>query len=79
MDNNTEKNTGSITKKRYFILGRPAVPLLIALIFIYTLLYIFFTPLYFAYVAKFPKEDEIHYSEGLFTFRPLDSRDTKWD
>ncbi|WP_241629038.1 hypothetical protein [Rosenbergiella epipactidis] len=71
MDNNTEKNTVSITKKRYFILGRPAGPLLIALIFIYTLLYIFFTPLYFAYVAKFPEEDEIHYSEGLFTFKSL--------
>ncbi|WP_241611068.1 hypothetical protein [Rosenbergiella epipactidis] len=71
MDNNTEKNTRPTTKKGYFILGRPAVPLLIALIFIYTLLYIFFTPLYFAYVAKFPKEDEIHYSEGLFTFKSL--------
>jgi len=71
MDNNTEKNTGSITKKRYFILGRPAWPLLMALICIYTLLYCFFTPLYFAYVTKFPEEDEIHYSEGLFTFKTL--------
>ena len=71
MDNNTEKNTGSITKKGYFILGRPAGPLLIALIFIYTLLYFFFTPLYFSYVTKFPEEDEIHYSEGFFTFKPL--------
>ncbi|WP_241607279.1 hypothetical protein [Rosenbergiella epipactidis] len=72
MDNNIEKNTGSTTKKRYFILGRPAGPLLIALIFIYTFIYFLYTPLYFAYVAKFPEKDEIHYSEGLFTFRPLD-------
>ena len=72
MDNNTEKNTRSTTKKGCFILGRPAVPLLIALIFIYTFIYFLYTPLYFAYVAKFPEKDEIHYSEGLFTFRPLD-------
>jgi len=71
MDNNTEKNTGSITKKRYFILGRPAWPLLKSLILIYFCLYFFYTPLYFTHVTKFPEKDEIHYSEGLFTFRSL--------
>ncbi|WP_241607278.1 hypothetical protein [Rosenbergiella epipactidis] len=71
MDNNTEKNTVSITKKRYFILGRPAWPLLKALTFIYFCLYFFYTPLYFTHITKFPEEDEIHYSEGLFTFKSL--------
>jgi len=71
MDNNTEKNTGSTTKKRYFVLGRPAVPLLQSLTFIYFCVYFFYTPLYFNYITKFPKEDEIHYSEGLFTFKSL--------
>jgi len=72
MDNNTEKNMGSTTKKRYFILGRPAVPLLQSLTFIYFCVYFLYTPLYFTHATKFPEKDEIHYSEGLFTFRPLD-------
>lgn len=69
MENRIRKNPKAITGKQYLILGRPAGHVFFCLIAIFNCLYCIITPLFYGLETNFPAEQDIHYSEGLFTYR----------
>ncbi len=74
MNNNNTKNPENITKHNYLILGRPASQLFFCLgAFIYYL-YCAIIPIAYGLETNFPAEQDIHYSEGLFTYREAAGR-----
>lgn len=69
MDNDTPKKNGTITEKRYLVFGRPAGHLFYCLVLILYYLYCMLIPILYALSTHFPAEEDIHYTEGLFTYR----------
>lgn len=69
MDNCTRDNPKVITAKRYLILGRPAAKLLFCLGTGFYYLYCMLMPIFYTLENHFPAEQDIHYTEGLFTYR----------
>ena len=71
MDRNNQENTGKLSGKLFFIPGIPAGWILSYLGLIFFYLYFVITPLFFSHAIEFPNKDEIHYSEGVFTYREV--------
>lgn len=69
MENDTKKNPETSTTKRYLILGRPAGQLLPCMLLTFYYLYCILFPLFYSLSTHFPAEEDIHYTEGLFTYR----------
>jgi|GEM_PF-2045119 len=69
MDNQHSEKSKNITEHRYLILGRPADRLLVCLGAIIYYLYCILIPIYYASAISFPTDQDIHYTEGLFTYR----------
>ena len=69
MNNQYNEKPENITEHRYLILGRPADRLLVCLGAIIYYLYCILIPIYYASAISFPTEQDIHYTEGLFTYR----------
>ncbi|KGD75295.1 hypothetical protein HA49_08705 [Tatumella morbirosei] len=69
MNNQHSEKPKNITEHRYLILDRPAGHVLFCLITIFYCVYCVLTPIFYALATDFPEEKDIHYSEGLFTYR----------
>ena len=71
MENRIRKNPKAITGKQYLILGRPAGLLLLCLAAIFNYIYSMLIPVFYVLAIQLPTEQDIHYTEGLFTYREV--------
>ena len=71
MNNNTTKKPETLAENSYLIPGRPASRLLVCLGAIIYYLYCMIIPIFYTLAVQFPEQQDIHYTEGLFTYREV--------
>ena len=71
MNNQHSEKSKNITEHRYLILGRPIGLLLLCLAAIVNYVYSILIPVFYILATQFPTDKDIHYTEGVFTYREV--------